>query len=319
VELGRHLPLRRGREVSGVLVANAPVSYGAFEITVGIDPNVPEAIEVMDAVANAGYAGIDLGPLGYLGTGETLAERLSTRGLRLAGGYLEIPFSHPSEMDLAIGSLDELLDVFDAAGNGDGLGPRPTLADAGSPERSARPGQAVRDRSLGLDDVGWRHLAEGVGRAVERCRDRGYMPTFHHHTASYVEAPWEIEELLTRTDVGLCIDTGHLLVGGGDPLAALGAFRDRINHIHLKDARADVIRGIVESAAPVEEIWRRGAFCPLGEGDVQVEEALALIRGSDFEGWLVVEQDQIPNPGLPPGLPAEQQKANRVYLRERGW
>ena len=82
-------------EPRGLVVANAPVSYGAFEITVGIDPNVPDAIGLLDAVTDAGYAGIDLGPVGYLGTGAELAERLRSRGLGLAGGYLELPFSEP--------------------------------------------------------------------------------------------------------------------------------------------------------------------------------------------------------------------------------
>ena len=91
-------------DVAGVVVANAPVSYGAFEITVGIDPNVPDAVELLDSVAAAGYSGVDLGPLGYLGTGTLLAERLRSRGMGLAGGYLGLPFSEPDEMQGALAS-----------------------------------------------------------------------------------------------------------------------------------------------------------------------------------------------------------------------
>ena len=52
-----------------IAVANAPVSYGAFELTVGHEPDVPDGVTVLDQVAAAGYAGIDLGPVGYLGSG----------------------------------------------------------------------------------------------------------------------------------------------------------------------------------------------------------------------------------------------------------
>jgi inosose dehydratase len=147
-----------------ISVANAPCSYGAFEITVGVDPLVPPALDLLDRVSEAGYAGIDLGPLGYLGMGEELAQRLESRALTLAGGYFEVPFSDPSQLPAEMERLDQLLDTFDAAARPDAGAsnpkPRPTIADAGSDSRSAYPGRAVNDRSLGWDDAGWRQFAE---------------------------------------------------------------------------------------------------------------------------------------------------------------
>jgi inosose dehydratase len=303
-----------------IAVANAPCSYGAFEITVGVNPNVPEPLELLDAVAGAGYAGVDLGPLGYLGEGEELVARLRERGLALAGGYLELPYTDHAALDTEMARLDALLDIFDAVGadGADAAPPRPTLADAGSPDRSRYPGRAATDRSIAWDDAAWTRFAEGLNRVVARCRERGYEPTFHHHTATYVEAQWEIERMLEMTEVGLCLDTGHLLLGGGDPVSAIREWGDRINHFHLKDARLAVLRGIVEDAAPVEEIWRRRAFCALGEGDVDVDAVLAALQEIGYAGWLVVEQDIIPDPADPPGLAAREQAANREYLRTRG-
>ena len=303
-------------EPKGVVVANAPVSYGAFEMTVGIDPNVPGAVELLDAVASAGYAGVDLGPVGYLGTGAELAERLQSRSLGLAGGYLELPLSEPGEMPAALTSLDALLDVFDAVRD-DAEPPKPTLADAGSPERSRYPGRAALDRSVGLDDAGWRRFADGLARAADRCRARGYEPTFHHHTATYVEAQWEIERMLELTDVGLCLDTGHLLLGRGDPLTAVREWSTRINHVHLKDARQAVLEEIVAEAAPVQEIWRRQAFCALGEGDIAVDAVLDALHEIGYSGWLVVEQDILPDPDHPEQSMVDQRR-NREYLRARG-
>lgn len=300
-----------------VAVANAPCSYGAFEITIGRDPTVPEGLTLLDAVANAGYAGIDLGPVGYLGSAEELPERLSSRSLGLAGGYLEMPFSDPAKVAEEMERLEALLDVLDRVADLPGPAPRPTLADAGSPERFANPGRAASDRSLGLDAAGWGRFAEGLARVVERCRERGHEPTFHHHTATYVEAVWEIEKLLEISDVGLCLDTGHLLVGGGDPVAATRDWIGRINHLHVKDARIEVIEGIVSERARFEEIWARRAFCAFGTGDVDIPGVLAEIQRGGFEGWLVVEQDIFPDP-LDPDGPIEDQKANRAYLRERG-
>lgn len=302
---------------SAITVANAPVSFGAFEITVGIDPLVPEPVELLDQVAGAGYAGIDLGPPGYLGNGSELAERLASRHLGLAGGYLELPFSQPDALAGALPALEQLLDIFDSVGANEAPAPRPTLADAGSPGRAALPGRAAVDRSLGFDEAGWARFADGVARAAARCRERGYEPTFHHHTATFIEARWEIERLLELTDVGLCLDTGHLLLGRGDPVTALREWGSRINHVHLKDARLDVLEAIVAEGAPVEAIWRRRAFCRLGDGDVDIDGVLSGLRELGYQGWLVVEQDIIPSPDEPLDQAAREQRANREYLRAR--
>jgi inosose dehydratase len=300
-----------------IVVANAPCSYGAFEITIGIDPNVPEALELLDDVEQAGYAGIDLGPVGYLGEGEELRERLAQRGLGLAGGYLELPYSEPEKLEAELPRLEALLDTFDLVA-GDGLAPKPTLADAGSAQRSALPGRSALDPSVGWDDAGWKRFADNLGRVVDRCRERGYEPTFHHHTATYVEAQWEIERMLELTDVGLCLDTGHLLLGRGEPVKAIREWGDRINHFHLKDARLDVLEAIVAESAPVEAIWRRLAFCALGEGDVAIDDVLAALDEVGYKGWLVVEQDIIPDPSGAAGQAARDQAANREFLRARG-
>ncbi|MTA25393.1 MAG: sugar epimerase, partial [Actinobacteria bacterium] len=97
-----------------IYVANAPVSYGAFEVTVGKDPNIPDGVALLDAVASAGYAGIDLGPAGYLGTGAELARRLDERGLGLSGAYIEFSYHDPGSVDTTMAELDAMLDTFDA-------------------------------------------------------------------------------------------------------------------------------------------------------------------------------------------------------------
>jgi inosose dehydratase len=300
-----------------VEIANAPCSYGAFEVTVGVDPNVPDGLGLLDYVAEAGYAGIDLGPVGYLGEGIELRDRLSARGLTLAGGYVPLSFSDPVAFETDLSYLDGLLDIFDLSP--EGPKPRPTLADAGSAERKAHPGMAAEHRDLGFDGVGWRRFADGVARAADRCRERGYEPTFHHHTGTYVEAVWEIEQMLELTDVGLCLDTGHLLVGGGDPAQAIRDWAGRINHLHLKDARLEVVAKIVTDAAPLEELWRRRAFCALGQGDVDMEDVLSAIANIGYSGWLIVEQDIFPDREGFLQHAATDQIANREWLRARGF
>ncbi len=297
----------------GVRVANAPCSYGAFEITVGVLPNVPGPDEVVTAIARAGYEATELGPPGYLGTGEELRERLADAGLGLAGGFIPVRMSEPDHWEEDLAAMARTLDLFEAAGGSEA---HAILADDGSTERLANPGRAATDRALGLDEDGWRRLAEGVARASELAQKRGFDVSFHHHTGSYVEAPWEIERFLELTDVGIVLDTGHLALGGGDPTQALVSWRSRINHIHVKDLRLDILSGVIADRADMPEAWRRGIFCELGAGDVDLPAFFAALQQSGYSGWLVVEQDWVPGQNDDVNVAADAQARNRRWLAD---
>ena len=141
---------------------------------------------------------------------------------------------------------------------------------------------------------------------------RGYSPTFHHHMGSRVQTPPEIERLLELTDVGLLLDTGHLLAAGGDPVQSLRDWQERIDHVHLKDVRLDVLLGAVTWAAA----WRSGVFCELGAGDADLEGFLAALVRSGYDGWLVVEQDRFPLSGEDVVESEDAQLRNRRWLSE---
>ena len=278
----------RTASLNGIRIANAPCSYGAFEITVGILPDVPGPEFVLAAISGAGYQGTELGPPGYLGQRDNLHDRLAEHDLVLVGGYIPIRFSEPEHWGEDLAAMEGTLDLFAAA---DGDEAKAVLADAGSPERAQLPGRAASDHSIGLDTSGWRRLSQGIARAADLARTRGVEPTFHHHTATFVEAPWEIERMLELTDVGLLLDTGHLALGGGDPTEALRAWGERINHLHVKDVRNDVLASVIADGADMPEAWRRGVFCELGTGDVDLDTFFAELAQSQYSGWLVVERE----------------------------
>jgi inosose dehydratase len=294
-------------------VANAPCSYGAFEITVGVLPDVPGPERVLSAMSDAGYEGTELGPPGYLGKRDNLRERLEEHGLVLVGGYIPIRLSEPELWDEDLAAMGGTLDLFAAA---DGNEAKAFLADAGSPERAQFPGRAASDQSIGLDTADWRRLSEGVARAADLARTRGFEPTFHHHTATFVEAPWEIERMLELTDVGLLLDTGHLALGGGDPTEALRDWGERINHVHVKDVHNDVLAGVIADRADMPEAWRRGVFCELGTGDVDLDRFFAELAQSQYSDWLVVEQDMVPQSAQDAAEAEASQVRTRAWLAE---
>ena len=292
-------------------VANAPLSYGAFEMTVGSDFAVPDPERILEAISAAGYAGTDLGPPGYYGEADVLGERLRANDLQLVGGFVPMRFS---EGDDGAG-LRHTLELFDAAGAD---GARPVLCDAGGPERIANPGRGADDPELRLDDARWKTLVSGVERAADLARERGYAPVFHHHTSTYVEGVPEIERFLEDTDVELLLDSGHLLVAGGDPVRALDDWGDRVGAVHVKDVRLRVLHEVKAERADTLTAWRRGLFCALGQGDVDLDGFCAALAG--YDGWVVVEQDRVLEDGAAFAAARAEQIANREWLREHaGW
>ncbi len=293
-------------------VANAPVSYGVFELTIG-SPGLPGPEELLASMAESGYDGTELGPPGFLGTGDELRERLERHGLTLAGGWIQLRLSEPEHWHDDLGAMAATLDLFAAAGAN---GVRPVLADGGSPVRMRRPGRAIHDRSVGLDETGWRRFAGGLSRAAELSRGRGFEPVFHHHAGTYVEAPWEIERLLEISDVPLLLDTGHLAIGGGNPVEALRDWRSRIGHLHVKDIRTSVLEKVVADRADMVEAWRRGVFCELGAGDVDLDAFFVELASEPYNGWLVIEQDRILEPGERIDEAGAAQTRNRRWLAD---
>ncbi|WP_223166942.1 TIM barrel protein [Nonomuraea sp. SYSU D8015] len=284
-------------------VANAPVSFGVFGLA-DVPPPL-SADEMVHALSEAGYDGIDLGPIGYLSM-----DRLG--GLLLAGGWADLRYDDAGEFKRGVPALEATLDVFDAA-PASPLPPRPTLGCSGSPERFARPGGSVP----GLTASEWPAYAARVQEAVNRCRDRGFEPAFHHHLGTYVETPQDVERLLELTDVQLCLDTGHLLLAGGDPVEALRAWADRVGHVHVKDGDTAILAHALSDGADLHELMGRGGFAPLGEGELDLPAVVRTLDEIGYSGWIVIEQDTLPGRRTVAEIIADQ-AANRRKLEELG-
>jgi inosose dehydratase len=166
--------------------------------------------------------------------------------------------------------------------------------------------------------VQWDGFAARAGRVATAVRAAtGLKTVFHHHCAGYVETPQEIDALMSRTSpdlLGLCLDTGHLTYGGGNPVDAIARYRDRIWHVHFKDCEPELARRARADGWDYHSAVGRGIFCELGQGMVPFAHVLDALRVEYYTGWIVVEQDVLP--GL--GTPAASARRNREYLRRLG-
>lgn len=270
--------------------ASAPVTWGVWEKTTGRDDLIAPD-DLLQAVAGLGFTGIELGPPGYFGAdGAAVKESLDRYGLALVGGFAPLRFEDEAGYAEDVAAwLDPIIDALDATG---GRGPV-VLAGAETPERLAAAGRPDALAAAALPPDVFARAMERVNDAAERCRARGLDPVFHHHTATPIETPDEIAALIESTDVGICFDTGHALVGGGDPVEVARLCGARIAHLHLKDVDGALLERVRAGEIGLDQAWGDGVFCPFGEGVVDLDAVLALPDLERFDGWAVLEQDRV--------------------------
>jgi inosose dehydratase len=307
-------------ETQALRVANAPVSFGVFELTVD-RADLPSGSTLADLIEDTGYAGTELGPPGFFGkTGEEVHEVLAGSGLALVGSFLPLRFSYKREFEEDLQGLDGTLTLLEEAADGAGL-PTVLLSDAFiEPDRMRYAGKIEQHPETWLSAPRFGLLCDNAQRAAERVRERGFPVAFHYHAGTYVETPRELSQFAERVDpelLPLCFDSGHTAFGGGDPVAVLREFGELVRHVHLKDVDRKRMDAVYQSGGGLAEAWAAGVFVPLGEGDAEVETCLAELRRLGYSGWLVVEQDRVLRPGELEGA-VEAQRQNRAFLKERG-
>jgi len=304
-----------------IRVAAAPVSWGVFEKTEG-DPLqlAPEAM--LDQMAAAGYAGTELGPPGFLGDAGQLRERLASPHLPLVGAFLPQRFSRAEHAAEDRATMADVLDLL-AAGHPDAVMPKAVLADASlEPERMRWAGQIPEHPEAALSADRFGTLIDNIQRAGEVCRERGFDPVLHFHAGSYCESASEIHAVFDALDtsiVGMCLDTGHALFGGADPLELLESYGDIVRHVHIKDCDLEVLGEVCRSGGGLMEAWDRGVFCQLGQGTAGLDTFLEALKARAWEGWLVVEQDRFLKPTDTPEALLALHTANRQWLAKQGF
>jgi inosose dehydratase len=254
-------------------LAAAPITWGVCEVP-GWGRVLPPTT-VLGEMAALGLTATELGPPGYLPTEATeLRELLANYDLGLVGGFYATPLHRTSTVD----SVDPVAALLAEAG-GEVL----VLA--------AATGLAGYDERPALSDREWGTLVENAGRVAARAAAAGLRTVLHPHVGTHVETRAEVERFVHDSDLPLCVDTGHLLIGGTDPVDLVRRHPHRVGHVHLKDVRQDLAEQVRRGDRTYTDAVAQGIYTPLGAGDVDLGTLLNLLRDNDYDGWYVLEQD----------------------------
>ena len=258
-------------------LAGAPITWGVSEVPAWGYRMAPA--RVLAEMRRLGLTATELGPPGYLP--EDVAEMrsvLDAAGLRLAAGFLAVLLHEPGQRQAALAGVDKEAATLAAAG-------ADTLVLA-----AALPEDGY-DRRDTISRAAWIALAESLDAAGEIASERGLQLAFHPHAGTAVEKSEEVSTLLEMTNVALCLDTGHLFLGGADPAQVARDAGTRVRHVHLKDVDAGLAARVQSGDLPYAAAVRAGLYRPLGQGDLDVRAVLDELRRAGYDGWYVLEQD----------------------------
>ena len=281
-------------------VAGAPISWGVCEV-----PDwgyQMEAERVLSEAAGLGLTAFEAGPDGFLPREpEETARLLSGHGLELVGGFVPVVLHDREARDSELASVERQAGLFASAG-------------AGVLVLAAATGDGGYEESAGLDDGEWDELFATLAMVEEIGAGHGLNVVLHPHYGTEIETSEQVLRFLDGCETGLCLDTGHSMVGGGDPVALTESAAARIEHVHLKDVDRDLASRVASGSLAYEEAVRGGLFRPLGGGDVDVGRVLGALENAGYDGWYVLEQD-IMLEGEPGDGPANEVGKSLAYLR----
>jgi len=297
-----------------IKIANAPCSWGVLEFE--LEGQAAGYEQVLDEMKACGYAGTELGDWGFMPTDpQALRAEMDKRGFQLLGAFVPVFMKDRSKH---------------AAGAAQAVRTARLMADAGFPkafivladengsvpERTVNAGRITP--AMGLSDDEWKTFAEGANFVAREVKEKtGLSTAFHHHCAGYVETPEEIDTLLRLTDpelLGLVLDMGHYMFGGGDPLEALKKHQQRIWHVHFKDCDPNVAVKSRNEGLDYFQSVNAGIFCELGKGAVDFHAIVNELHRQNYDEWIVVEQDVLPGMGNPKACA----QRNREFIKTLG-
>ena len=294
-----------------IRIGNAPCSWG---VEFPNDPRNPDWKTVLKECADAGYKGIELGPVGFMPEDPAiLSDALAENDLELIGGVVFRAFHDPEQwadvQDGAVRTCKALV-----AHGAQHL----VLIDSISARRAPTVGRAAEAEQM--DAVEWAAYSDRI-RTIAKigAEEYGLTVGIHAHAAGFMDFEPELEKLLDVVDesiLKICFDTGHHSYAGFDPVAFMKRHMDRISYMHFKDIDPKIKTATIENRTGFYDACGQGIFCNLGDGDVDFPAVRQLLVDSGFEGWCTVEQDCDPTLDV---SPINDARANRQYLESIGF
>jgi inosose dehydratase len=260
---------------------------------------------VLGEMQGLGLTATELGAPGFLPEDpDDVYSKLDSFGLTLLGGFTPVVLQDKSARKATIESATATAKLFQRAG-------------------------ATKFVSAVVQDMDWSipreltsderaHMIEMFGVIDDICAEHGLDQVLHPHVQTLVETRDDMHRVLDGCDVRWCLDTGHMSIGGQDPVEFAKDAFDRVGHVHLKDVNLSMVPKVLSREVTLMSATQAGLFTPLGQGDVDIKGVIQALESQGYQGWYVIEQDTAITQGMPAEGhgPVEQVRTSLSYLAD---
>jgi inosose dehydratase len=285
-----------------VKIAGAPISWGVCEVPGWGHQMTPD--RVMAEMSGIGLTATEFGPLGFLPEDpKEKSEFLAKHSMQAIGGFYPI-LLHDNAHD-PIPAVAKELEGYVAA-------KAEVLVLAASTGVEGYDGE----RPV-LSDEQWSTMFANLERVAELASKSGVMAVLHPHVGTMIETKADIDKVLAGSTIPFCLDTGHMLIGGTDPVEFSRLHGDRIAHSHLKDVNLEVSAKVRSGELSYYEGVQQGLYTPLGQGDVDVRSIIKNMLAANYTGWFALEQDNVVNQEPADGQgPAQDARVSVDFIKQ---
>ena len=257
-------------------IAGAPISWGVCEVPGWGIQLAPE--RVLSEMAELGFSASEFGPQGFLPDEPAAkAAMLDTYGLNAVGGFVPVVL-HRADHD-PVPEIERELAGYEAAGAGVLVLAASTGIDGYDAARPA------------LTNAEWSTLFTNLDLIQRIATTKDVLAVLHPHVGTMIETKHDVERVLAGSNILFCLDTGHLLIGGTDPVAFAADHAGRIAHTHLKDVDLRWVAKVQDGSLSYYDAVTKGLYLPLGQGDVDVSAIVTSLMRNGYSGWFTLEQD----------------------------
>jgi inosose dehydratase len=259
-------------------LAISPVCWGISDIPGWGHQLDPE--RVLSEAAAVGEGVITAGPTGFLPDRSDQAKRLIKRHrLGLVAGQVDAILHHQDIRGAELAHIDGHAQWLSALG-------AETLVLSAIAQRAGG-----AEHGIVLSNAEWAHLLHSIGSVQHVCSRHKLRLAVQPRFGSTIQGPEDIERLLVGSEAGICLDLGHLLLAGADPIEILELAAGRIQHVQLNDLDSELADEVRDKGHDYGDAVSLGLFKPLGEGSGRVDRVVEALRGSKYRGWYILRQE----------------------------
>jgi len=248
--------------------------------------------DFLKRIAAYGFKGIQISV--EQANSDIFLKQMQENGLATAEQYLDIACDENGPLPTADAHSKEIVDAAIRAGV-----EMLVFAVDGTLERDIYAGRTHMGPHL--NEMGYQRLASHITKYAQQAHAAGLRSSFHPHSATFIETPEETRKLMALLDhelVGMCLDVGHWMIGGGDPVEGVIEYGQRVTHVHIKDIDPKVLTKLAAGEYErmhfaVEDDY---IFVPAGEGALDMPGLFAELEKINFAGWMMSEQDKAREP-----------------------